>query len=214
MHCTVYKYHETVHGMTLHYWTKLNWTSNWTSYDGDSSVIFIPYHGFSKQFLLYWSSLLATHCDLLLSLLTAQLQLTNISVILGVSIELLSGPALLHARARFYKRKYKRTKQRGSLPSLPYIVWNRETANIVLCLASQSKNVVKLLSGESHRTPFKISQHWFSWWLDSQPSIAWANVDTDLCHHMASLVCNKMIYRVNVTSVGMILYKQYNAYQL
>ena len=34
-----------------------------------------------------------------------------------------------------------------------------------------------------------ISQHWFRWWLGAvrQQAITWANVDPDLCCHMASL---------------------------
>ena len=36
-----------------------------------------------------------------------------------------------------------------------------------------------------------ISQHWFRWWLGAvrYQTIAWASVDSHLCHHMASLGC-------------------------
>ena len=45
------------------------------------------------------------------------------------------------------------------------------------------------LQSESHRTPKMISQHRFRWWVDAirQQSFTWANVDSHLCHHMASL---------------------------
>ena len=40
-----------------------------------------------------------------------------------------------------------------------------------------------------------ISQHWFRWWLGAvrQQAIIWANVDPDLCRHMASLGHNELI---------------------
>ena len=39
-----------------------------------------------------------------------------------------------------------------------------------------------------------ISQHWFRWWLGAvrQQVITWANVDPDLCRHMASLDPNEL----------------------
>ena len=51
---------------------------------------------------------------------------------------------------------------------------------------------VRLLSGEFHRKPLVISQHWFKQWLSAvrQQPITCANVDTDLWRHMASLGCN------------------------
>ena len=40
----------------------------------------------------------------------------------------------------------------------------------------------------SYWTSLVISQHWFRQWLGAarHQAIAWANVDTDLCHHKAS----------------------------
>ena len=46
---------------------------------------------------------------------------------------------------------------------------------------------VKLVSIEYHRTPLMISRHWFR-----QLFGAWANVDWDLCCHMASLGHNEL----------------------
>ena len=45
--------------------------------------------------------------------------------------------------------------------------------------------LMKLLSGEYHRTPLMISQHWFRLWLGAvrQQAITWANIDPDLCHY-------------------------------
>ena len=45
------------------------------------------------------------------------------------------------------------------------------------------------LSGEWHRSSLMRNQHWFRKWLGAvrQQAIAWAIVDRDLCHHMASL---------------------------
>ena len=39
------------------------------------------------------------------------------------------------------------------------------------------------------RTSLMVRRHWFRWWLNAirQQAINWANVDTDLCCHMASL---------------------------
>ena len=47
---------------------------------------------------------------------------------------------------------------------------------------------VKLLSGKCHGAALMISQHWFRWWLGAvrQQAITWANIDPDLCRHMAS----------------------------
>ena len=54
--------------------------------------------------------------------------------------------------------------------------------------------LVTLLTGKCHRTPLMTSQHWFGYWLGAvrQQSITWANIDTDLCHHMASLSHNEL----------------------
>ena len=40
-----------------------------------------------------------------------------------------------------------------------------------------------------------ISQHWFRWWLGAvrQQAITWANVDPNLCRHMASLGPDELI---------------------
>ena len=39
-----------------------------------------------------------------------------------------------------------------------------------------------------------ISQHWFRWWLGAvrQQANTWANIDPDLCRHMASLGLNEL----------------------
>ena len=49
--------------------------------------------------------------------------------------------------------------------------------------------LVKLLSGECHRTSAVICLFWFRYWFgaDKQRAITWSNVDADLCHHVASL---------------------------
>ena len=54
---------------------------------------------------------------------------------------------------------------------------------------------VKLISGECHRSSLMRSQHWLRLWLGvvRQQAITWANVDPDLCHHMASLGLNELI---------------------
>ena len=54
--------------------------------------------------------------------------------------------------------------------------------------------LVKLLSDEHHWTLQMISQHWFRQWLGAvrQQAITWANVDQDLCRHMASLSHNEL----------------------
>ena len=49
---------------------------------------------------------------------------------------------------------------------------------------------MKLLSGECHRTPLMISQHWFRLW---QQAITWASIDPIICRHMASLCHKKLI---------------------
>ena len=42
-------------------------------------------------------------------------------------------------------------------------------------------------------------QHWFRLWLDAvkQQAITWANVDQDVCHHVASLEGNELTYVVS-----------------
>ena len=53
---------------------------------------------------------------------------------------------------------------------------------------------VKLLSGACQRTLLIISQNWVRQWLGTvrQQAITWANVDSDLCRHMASLRVNEL----------------------
>ena len=52
-----------------------------------------------------------------------------------------------------------------------------------------------LLPGECHRTLLMMSQHWFRWWLGViKQKVIWVNVDQNLCHHMASLSRNKLMY--------------------
>ena len=48
---------------------------------------------------------------------------------------------------------------------------------------------VRLVLDEWPRTPSMISQHWFRQWLGvvRHQAITWANVDPDVCRHMASL---------------------------
>ena len=52
-----------------------------------------------------------------------------------------------------------------------------------------------MLPGEYHNNLLIISQHWFREWLGAvrQQAITWANVDLDLCRHMASLGHNELI---------------------
>ena len=55
---------------------------------------------------------------------------------------------------------------------------------------------VKLFSGECHKSTLMISQHWFRWWFSAigQQAINWADVGPDLCHHMALLGHNELIW--------------------
>ena len=50
------------------------------------------------------------------------------------------------------------------------------------------------ISRECQRTLLIVSQDWFRQWLgaDKQQAIIWANVNTALCHHMASLGHNEL----------------------
>ena len=51
------------------------------------------------------------------------------------------------------------------------------------------KLLFKLHSGECHKTSLLPCQHWLRQWLGAirQQTITWANLDTALCCHMASL---------------------------
>ena len=55
-------------------------------------------------------------------------------------------------------------------------------------------SIVELPSDESQWTPPMISQYWFRYWFGAvrQQAITWANVDPDLCRHMASLGPNEL----------------------
>ena len=55
--------------------------------------------------------------------------------------------------------------------------------------------LVKLLSGECYKQPLMISHHWFRSRLGivRQQAITWANVDPQLCRHMALLGHNELI---------------------
>ena len=57
---------------------------------------------------------------------------------------------------------------------------------------------VKLPSDECNWILLMISQHWFRSWLGvvRQQAITWANVDSDLCRHMASLGPSELIFLV------------------
>ena len=50
-------------------------------------------------------------------------------------------------------------------------------------------SLVKLSPGDCYWTSLMVSQHWFRYWLGAvrHHAITWANIDPDLCHHMASL---------------------------
>ena len=64
---------------------------------------------------------------------------------------------------------------------------------------------VKLLSDECHRTSLMINQHRFRLWFGAirHQTITWANVDPDLCCHMASLSHNELIKNtLNITQFG------------
>ena len=52
-----------------------------------------------------------------------------------------------------------------------------------------SSDLLIMPSHECHGTLLMISQHWFRWWHGAvrQQVITWANVDPDLCCHMASI---------------------------
>ena len=50
-------------------------------------------------------------------------------------------------------------------------------------------SLVKFHSDECHWTLLMISQHWIRW---RHQAITWANVDPDLCRHMASLGLNEL----------------------
>ena len=55
-------------------------------------------------------------------------------------------------------------------------------------------SLVKLPLDKRYWSIFTISKHWFRQWLGavSQQAITWANVDQDLCRHMASLGHNEL----------------------
>ena len=55
---------------------------------------------------------------------------------------------------------------------------------------------MNLPSSESHKTSLMICQCWFRQWLGAirQQVTTWANVDIDLCRHMASQGHNKSNY--------------------
>ena len=57
-------------------------------------------------------------------------------------------------------------------------------------------SLVKLPSDECHWIFQTINQYWFRWWLGAvkQQVSAWANVDPDLCRHMASLGYNDLTH--------------------
>ena len=59
---------------------------------------------------------------------------------------------------------------------------------------------VNLALDECHSTLLMISQHWFREWLGaiSQQAITWANVDPDLCRHMASLDPTHFFFKVTM----------------
>ena len=54
---------------------------------------------------------------------------------------------------------------------------------------------MKWHSGDCHWTSLKRNQHWFRYWLGAwwHQAITWANVDPNLCCHMASLGHNELI---------------------
>ena len=55
-----------------------------------------------------------------------------------------------------------------------------------------------LLSSGGHKTSPISSYHWFRSWIGAvrQQAITWANVDPDLCHHMATLDHKKLSWYV------------------
>ena len=55
---------------------------------------------------------------------------------------------------------------------------------------------MNLVFHECQRTLFMISQHWFRQWHGTimHKAITWADVDLDLCHHMASVGHNELRY--------------------
>ena len=74
-------------------------------------------------------------------------------------------------------------------------VWNFRHVIFKQILVIDSWGIsVKLPWYECHCTSLMISQYWFRLWLGvvRQQAITWANVDPDLCHHMASLGHNEL----------------------
>ena len=63
---------------------------------------------------------------------------------------------------------------------------------------------MKLHSDECQWTLLMRSQHWFRWWLGAvrQQAITWANVDSDLCRHMASLGHSEFWYEQFEVNLG------------
>ena len=55
-------------------------------------------------------------------------------------------------------------------------------------------------SAECHRTSLVRSQHQSRWWLGAmrQQTFAWANIDPDLCRHVASLRHSKSYLWINL----------------
>ena len=82
-----------------------------------------------------------------------------------------------------------------------------------ICYTESSQTlIVKLLSGECHRTHLMISQHWFRWWLGAirQQAITLANVDLDLCCHRATLARNEFKHDALVDKTEEFKYKTFS----
>ena len=64
-------------------------------------------------------------------------------------------------------------------------------------------SLVNLPLDKCQSTLLMISQHWFGKWLGPvrQQVITWANVEPDLCRHMASLGYNELIRQKLVNTV-------------
>ena len=58
---------------------------------------------------------------------------------------------------------------------------------------------MKLPSGECHKTSLLMSQHWFGWWLGAvrHQAITRANVNSNICHHMASIRHDELTLKVS-----------------
>ena len=103
----------------------------------------------------------------------------------------------------YYNRLENHLRFHSSLPGVnEFTHWPLGDPNKILDNQFQNKfqwlmaraSVEKQSSNECYRTLEMISQHWSRWWLGAirQQAITWANADSELCCHIASLGHNEL----------------------